>query len=492
MAYLRISQDRYQDGLAIDRQRDDIAKLVQDRGLSLDHEYSDTVSAAGRKRRVNFEMLLEHIEGGSIGTVAAYAFDRLARHPRDALKVIDACRVNKVRLIFVTDADMDVSTPGGELVASVRASVARAEIAQKSERQKAQRRQEAEQGRTPPARRAFGFFEREAVTGERYPVARPHPVEAPLMAEAYRQVLAGRTMGSIARWLNAQGAPTPRGRPWSSHNLRTAMVNPRYKGVRGVRMLKPGRAGEAGQRDEFHTEVAPGNWPAIIDPETWAAVQVVLRDPARRDNHPVNEHGARYLLPYIAVCGSCGGHLITGSRRTVSRTTGAVTHDRLLRCTSLKHVSRKAAPIEQVVEQWLLGSLEGPEVRQVLARAASLPDVDLNDLRRRISTVRAQKDEATAEWADGHLDTASLRLAHRRLDTKLAELDAELVSAIGTDPLLELGAAGDPEEVWMSWPIEQKRQLLLARVDVVVHSGSSGRPGGLRFNPDSVSISWKL
>ncbi len=487
VSYVRISQDRAGDGLAVERQRGDIATLAAQRGLALGVEYSDTVSAAGHKRRPQFEQLLEDVEAGGIDTVIAWAFDRLARHPRDALRIIDTCRVNRTRLVFVTDADMDVSTPGGELVASVRASVARQEIAQKSERQRAQRKQEAEQGRTPPSRRAFGYTPRTAVVGERYPVSAIDETEGPLVAEAYRQILNGRAAGAVARWLREQGSTTPAGRPWSYHNLRTVLVNPRYKGVRGVRALLPGRAGENGQREEFHTEVADGQWPAIVTADVWEAAQTILRDPGRRTNHPVNEHGARYLLPFIARCGVCDQPVVTGSR-VYTRSTGERVHHRLLRCPTLKHISRKAEPIEEYVEEVVLGAMSNPEARARLRRAVDPVGVDLGGLREQIATLRARRDEATTMWADGKLPTASLEVAHRRLDGQLAELNDQLAAAVMSDPMLELTSAEDPAGTWAGWPIEQKRRIVDGWLTVTVLPGESGRPSGHRFRRETVRV----
>ncbi|HEY1127306.1 MAG TPA: recombinase family protein, partial [Actinomycetota bacterium] len=57
--YLRISQDREAEGLGVDRQRDDCAKLLADRGWEGVEFVDNDVSATSRKKRPAWTAMLD-------------------------------------------------------------------------------------------------------------------------------------------------------------------------------------------------------------------------------------------------------------------------------------------------------------------------------------------------------------------------------------------------------------------------------------------------
>lgn len=158
----------------------------------------------------------------------------------------------------------------------------------------------------------------------------------------------------------------------------------------------------------------------------------------------------------------------------------------------MKHISRKAEPIEEYVEQVVLGALGDVDVRARLRRAVDPVDVDLGGLRDQIAALRARRDEATAMWADGTLDSTSMTVAHRRIDGQLVELNDQLSAAVMSDPMLELATADDPAALWAGWPIEHKRRVVDGWLRVVVLPGESGRPSGHRFRKETVRVERRL
>ena len=127
--YLRISKDMTGEGLAVERQRADGARLVEMRGWKLHREYVDNdISAAGRKRRPGFEALLKAVEDGEITVIVSLSLDRLTRNRRDQVRLIETCQQHSVLVALVRGSDVDMTTAVGRAMADMMAVWARMEI----------------------------------------------------------------------------------------------------------------------------------------------------------------------------------------------------------------------------------------------------------------------------------------------------------------------------------------------------------------------------
>jgi DNA invertase Pin-like site-specific DNA recombinase len=88
--YLRISQDRENTRLGVDRHREDADKLIASRGWTLVGVYEDNdVTGTGRKKRKQFERLLADIERDLVDVVVAQEWPRLERNRSDGVRIID-------------------------------------------------------------------------------------------------------------------------------------------------------------------------------------------------------------------------------------------------------------------------------------------------------------------------------------------------------------------------------------------------------------------
>ena len=91
--YARISSDREGDNLAISRQLGDCDTLAAAKGWQVAERYVDAdISAYSRKRRPEYERMLEEIEAGLVEGIVVYHADRLHRHPRELEDFIDLCQ----------------------------------------------------------------------------------------------------------------------------------------------------------------------------------------------------------------------------------------------------------------------------------------------------------------------------------------------------------------------------------------------------------------
>lgn len=150
--YLRISQDREMDGLAIERQRQDCEAMARSRRWEVVETYVDQSKSATdkTKKRPSYDRMVSDYEAGRFSAIVCYDLDRLTRQPRQLEDWIDRAETRGLALVTANGA-ADLSTDGGRLFARIKAAVARGEVERKSARQS--RARPASQRRPSPERR---------------------------------------------------------------------------------------------------------------------------------------------------------------------------------------------------------------------------------------------------------------------------------------------------------------------------------------------------
>lgn len=463
----------------MDRQRDDGTRLIEARGWTFVREYVDNdITASGKKKRPAFEQMLRDIEAGTIDVIVSLSLDRLSRNRREQLHLVETCQEHSTLIALVRGSDIDLSTAIGRAVADMMAVPARLEIEQKSERHIDQIAQAARQGRMVGGRRAFGY---------RDGGMELDPVEAPFVKAMYSRFLAGESLGSITRWLNELEVTTPRGNRWRHQSVREVLANPRNAAIRGMR---PVVNKKTGTRSQWHVEVGPAVWPPIVPEETWRATMQLIHDPNRAGNH-AGFNSQTYLLTGIALCGVCDRPLIVGGMKGSKPTRDAAgrLRYRVMRCPSLRHVSRRADYIEAFVEQRVVGYFSKPGRPVFAARAEPGPDLD--EVRLEATSLRARLQGLAADYADGVLDREQVRVTGARIRDRLAELDGVVAAVGAVDVTAKMRASADPEVTWdEELTLAEQRALIRRIMTIRVLPGTPGRLHGLRFHEDSVSITW--
>lgn len=464
--YLRQSQDRDGNAYGVDRQRDDVERLVTARGWEVVETYVDNdVSATSRKPRPAFERMMEAVDRGQVDVIAARHMDRLLRRLAELEAVMERCQAAGVHIVTASDG-VDTSTDGGRLVARILASVGQGEVERKAARQKSATAQAAAQGRRVGGRRPFGY-EADGIT--------IREAEAAVVRAGYESVLAGESLAAIARAWNSTGIPTPQARrdgspsSWTAQNARDVLTNPRYAGLRRHR---PSGYNLQARQDPEAFITGPAVWPGVVPEETWRAAVRVLTDPSRRKK----AMNGRALLTGLARCSVCGATVHTG---------GATHEYRAYRCRAGGHVQRRAQPVEDYVRAVVVGRLSMPDALETFAPSVA---VDVAGLRAEADTLRRRLDDAAADYADGILTRAQLATVTERIRDRLAEVDNEVAAAGSSDLVAPLVAAEDVTAAFDALPVGRKRATIDALMEVTLKP-----PGrGVRiFNPDDVVITWK-
>ncbi|OZD39570.1 recombinase family protein [Rhodococcus sp. 06-1477-1A] len=474
--YLRQSMDRDGNEYGIDRQRQDVNTLVEQRGWTVVETFVDNdVSATSRKPRPAFDRMMHLVDAGGVDVIAARHIDRLLRRLAELESVIERCNAHGTAIVTANDS-VDTSTDGGRLVARLMASVAQGEVERKSARQRSAMAQAAAQGRWVGGRRAFGY-ESDGVT--------IRPDEAALIRAGYAAVLAGEPVAAVAREWTASGISTTQGTRtgaatvWHRSGVRDILLNPRNAALR--RHRPTGSQGEF-RKDPEAFVVGRAEWPAIVDEDTWRAAVRVLVSPDRR-RAPTNPQG---LLTGTARCGRCAAEGVESSVHTG----GARRHYRTYRCAHTPgHMARQADPIEAFVEAVMVERLSRADALAVFA-----PDVeaDTRDLGAEADTLRRRLDDLAEDYADGTMTRPQFRTANERVRARLGAIEAEMATAGAADLVAPLVTSGDVAAAWAALTTPRKRAVIDALAVVTLNPLGRGRH---RFTPETfaatVDIAWR-
>lgn len=192
IAYYRVStDDQASSGLGLDAQRAAVHAAAAARGWSIAAEHTDAARSGGDMNRPALRAALDHLDSAG-GVLMVAKLDRLSRSVLDFARIADRAR-SKRWAVVALDVDVDTTTPGGELVANITASVAQWE-------------------RRIIGARTSDALQRKKAAGCR--LGRPVTLEAAVRDRIAAEHRAGEGLTAIARRLNADNVPTARGGTW--------------------------------------------------------------------------------------------------------------------------------------------------------------------------------------------------------------------------------------------------------------------------------------
>ncbi len=436
---------RYSSHLQNPRSVDDQLNACRARadreGWSVTGEYHDqAISGAagtGGDQRPGLAALLERVEAGGIDQVLTESTDRIARHQGDAFAVRERINFAGARLFTLIDGEVDdiTGTIKGLFDAKMRTDLAH-RVRRGHVGAIAQGR--AANGVAFGYRRVIRIDDRgEPVRGLR----EIDPDRAQIVLRIYREYAAGKSALAIAKGLNADGIPGPRGGIWRASSLIGhraigfgVLCNPVYAGTlsygrsRSVtdprtreRRNRPGAGGIA-------TGAAPHL--RIIDDALWHDVQDQI---ARRSTpHGERQRRPRHILSGLGECGVCGGRLIItrkgwwGCNRADS---GACANRRLI--ASAEYERRV---LDELKDQMLAPDVVSAYLREYTrehTRQVQAVTRDGDRLRRRLAEAERKVRRLVDAVAAGGSDFAEIRellTAARderdRLTKEIAGLDA--------------------------------------------------------------------
>lgn len=477
VVYVRQSQDRNGQGVAVARQLKETRQLAARLGVEVVRVYRDNdTSATNGKVRPQFERMLADLAGDP-KLILAWHQDRLLRLTRDLERVIDL----DVAVYFVSSSALDLSTPAGRAVARTVAAWSQYEGEQKAERQRAANLDRAERGEWQFSRRPYGYRRGPKPAGARRGPIEIVPEEAEVIREGYRRYIAGEGLYSIAADWNARRVPlhgngrkradgTPVPTKWSMTRVHRLLSNEHYAGLNSY----------LGQQVEMEPDAR--NWEPIITLDTWDTYLQMREGRQRKGSWSTS---TRWLLSGLAICGVCHGRMLAKPEHRRRREPGGTLtpYVRMSYACPAFCTSRGLEDVDALVTALMLARLAAPAyVRRLRQRP------DLAPLQDELKELRSRRDYLTDMAATRLIDRRKARRDLEALAPRIDALSKRLRALRSTSPLDDLAVARDIPARWAALPVTAKRRVLTELgLSVTVMPTRRGRHP---FNPDHVRVEW--
>jgi DNA invertase Pin-like site-specific DNA recombinase len=435
-----------EDQVRVCRQR------IDREGWTLVATYSDAATSGASRLRPGYQRLLEDARAGGFDVVVAEALDRLSRDQEDIAALYKQLRFRGIRILTLAEGEISELHVG--LKGTMNALFLK-DLAAKTHR--------GLEGRVREGRSGGGLCYGYDVVREHD--ARDEPIrggrrvneaEAEVVRRIFREFAAGKPPRAIARGLNADRVPGPRGRPWSDTTIRGhalrgtgVLYNELYVGRlvwNRQRYVKDPQTGKRLARLN-----PPSAWLVtevpelrIVDDALWHAAQARLGE-IRESPRVVKARAAefwlrrraRHLLTGLAYCGICGSPLAATGKDYL---TCAATH-RQGTCSNKRSMRRPV--LEALILDGLKDRLMAPElVKEFIAefhrevnRLSREREADLGLQRRELEEVSRKLRGLIEAIAEG-LRAPGLQAKLDELESRKATLEAELAAAPPPAPLL--------------------------------------------------------
>ena len=445
--YTRISTDETNQPYSLGAQADRLDAFVASQpDWTILARYTDQASGKSLERPA-LSAARAAAAAGAFDLLLVYRVDRLSRNLGGLVGLIDELRAVGVEFRSATEP-FDTANPVGRMLVQLLGSFAEFERATMMDRIGAGMERKASRGEwtggTPP----YGYLK---VVGDS--ILHPDPATAPIVVAIFRHYVETRDGArTIAAWLDAAGHRTRSGIYWSTSGVLALLRNRVYIGEMSFRGVW-----------------GPGAHEPIVERDLFEAAGAILAERAgsrrlRRTNP------SDYLLSGLSfVCDRCGHPMVGGSangrngRRYAYYTCGTRQRRGPTACDQarLPKDDVEAAILAQMGEVYGDTSLIAAALEDARA-AAQTAEAEAEGTRTALAVqatdVRRRIDRYFAAFESGQLSPNLAQSRITELQSRLAELDAQLVfaaSAVRPAPVAPVDA------VIVSWTLSQALGTIL-------------------------------
>lgn len=280
------------------------------------------------------------------------------------------------------------------------------------------------------------------------------PEAAGWIREMAERVLQGESLRAILKDVNPRA-----GRKWYSATISKMLRSPTLAGLR-----------------TYKGETLPGNWEPILTMDEHKRLVTVLGDPGRRTSYRGTE--PRYLVSGIAVCGVCGGPCYVGMNHKKPTYV----------CRNGGHVSRLVSDVDPVVIDKMIRIINQQRVNVFLFRdddgEGRSTGNESAEWIAKAQLLQGRLDEFSESAATGEISKSEYLKISGSINKQIAEANSKAAeTAVNSDPMLQL-LYREPEEVWESANMDQRRRFIRATIDVRILKTGAGQ----RFEESSVQV----
>lgn len=387
--YARVSSDEQARlGFSLPSQQEACRQRARDLGASQIVDFSDEGVPGDLLERPGISKLRDATAKGGAAGLVVYDPDRLARNLSHQLLLTEEFEKAGLRIEFVNFDWKD--TPEGKLFYSIRGAISEYEKEKIRERTVRGRRQKAKMGRLTGHPHTYGY-NFDPVTD----TLSINEEQAEVVRTIFRWVKEERVGArTVAGRLNRMGATPARAATWWAGSVRRILLNSTYIGVLNQMRYDFSEAHKNKYRsserrvrvkERPRDEWIPVHVPAIIDLETWNAVQDYMANANRawralgRSNH---------LLTGLTRCSHCGKPM-SGTTSRGHRYYRCVGY--LYRAQGTPTCGQKTRRADEVeahvwgeVESWI----RSPEKLKALLYGAMEQEADTQSVERELQEIR--------------------------------------------------------------------------------------------------------
>ncbi|HEL2325320.1 TPA: recombinase family protein [Streptococcus suis] len=372
--YARVSTDHEDQATSYESQMRYYSEYINGRDdWEFVKMYSDEgISGTNTKLRTGFKAMVEDALNGKIDLIITKSVSRFARNTVDSLTTVRQLKEVGVEIYFEKENIWTLDSKG-ELLITIMSSLAQEESRSISENVTWGLRKQFAEGKVHfPYTNVLGFK-----AGEDGAIVVDQD-EAKTVRYIFQQALIGKSPYHIAKDLTEQGVPSPSGKSqWNATTIKRMLRNEKYKGdallqkTYTIDFLTKKKNINRGELPQYYVE---NNHEAIVDRETFDAVQQVLDNKGRKSSTTI--------FSSKLVCGDCGHffgskvwHSTSKYRRVIYQCNEKYNGDK--RCTT-PHVTEEEIKgwFIQAINQLITNKSEIISNLQVLLELKEKPDLN--------------------------------------------------------------------------------------------------------------------
>jgi site-specific DNA recombinase len=475
--YCRRSRDQSGQAISVGVQEKQGRKYAERRwpGVPVEAFVDNDLSGADPTVvRPDYQRMLEAVRAGRIVHVVTREQARLTRQPSEWEELCVALQRAGIDEIHTVSGGIVSVAKASRLVGRLIAVVDAEEAERASVRVRLAAQAGAEEGRPAGHRHRRPAGSR---TQWSRPALVPHPEQAPVVRRIVSAVADGKSLGSIAGELDADGIPTPRdGLRWHRESLRLLATSPRV----------------IGQRTHQGKVIGPAQWPAIVDLATWeragarlATSSVTSITGGIRFAGRSRATSRRYLLTGLALCAACDTPLIASQQHRR-------TEPRLVRAYSCPHPSLPnggcggVSATAEHVDAEVLSRLRTAADAGLISKPTASPDGH-EAWAAQLTAAEGRLGHLAHEWGAGAILELEWRAARAAAVAQIDEARMQLARIAAPTRI------ADPVELigrWAVLPLALQRDLLV-QVTERITIGKRTVTGGPRWDARRVTIDWR-
>lgn len=458
--YCRVSKDAKGEQRSVTEQEKS-GRVVCDRetwhivGVWIDNNVGASSFSKGIREAWN--ALITEVAAGKIDVIVVWEPSRLTRDRVVWAALMSTCEETNTK-INASGRTYDPNDPDEAFHLDLYFALARRESATTRKRVSRTMVESAEQGRphgpVPAGYRRVHDPETGKLLGREL-----HPEHAPIMVKAFRKIAAGTPLLHVDVYLRDNGVCPPRAKKWSQSALRNMFTRECYRGKR----VYKGKVASDGQ------------WPRLIDDETFYAVGNIFAKRAKEGTRPAR---ATHMVSSYARCGVC--------KQTVTARRKAQQYI----CWENACVTISELETDAHISAYMIRYLSQ---EHIFAELVSADDAEIASARAELEKIEAERRELDETVKAGGMSPRLAGLAEQALDEREAKAQ-EAIKNVGVPSLLRGMVGPDAAKAWHAIDdLSIKRQMIAALIEIEIRPSSEykrmGRRGGI--NVDRIKITPK-